>query len=146
MAIYSNVEGTTANTEFYLAEVADVHRGKDLVIELWDPGESSAAAWMNVVPPPSVNGGSPLPCVWSATNGDGATSANCRIQTTTSGGSSIYHDHLVTVRISIPDTYSCPLGGVPGCWWTIDYDYTARSNDTTTWSARVEGNPVKLIE
>jgi hypothetical protein len=146
MAIYSNVVGSVGNTNFFLAEVAGIHKGKDLVVELWDPGESSAEAWMQVVPPPSVNGGNPLPCDWSASNGNGGVSANCNIQTTTSGGSAIYNDHLVTIRIRIPDTYDCPLGGIPGCWWKIDYDYTALSNDTTTWSARVEGNPVKLIE
>lgn len=143
MSIYSNVEGAVGNTEFFLAEVADIHKGKDLVIELWDPGESSAAAWMQVVFP---YGGAPVACDWSASDGSSGTSANCRIQTTTAGGSAIFHDELVTVRVKIPDTYTCPLGGIPGCWWKVDYDYTSNSNDTTTWSARVEGNPVKIVE
>ncbi len=146
MAIYSNVQGAVADTSFYLAEVDPIHKGKDLVIELWDPGESNAAAWMSVDPPPSVNGGNPLPCEWSATNGNSGSPGACTIQTTTGGGSAIYNNHLVTVRIRIPDTYTCTVGTVPGCWWKIDYNYTANSNDTTTWSARVEGNPVKIVE
>jgi hypothetical protein len=93
-----------------------------------------------------MNGGNPLPCDWSASGGSSGSPGACTIQTTTGGGSAIFNDQLVTIRINIPDTYSCPLGGVPGCWWKIDYNYTSNSNDTTTWSARVEGNPVKIVE
>jgi hypothetical protein len=46
------------------------------------------------------------------------------------------------IRIAIPNTYSCTTD----CWWTIEVTYAGGANDTTTWSARIEGNPVKLVE
>ncbi|MCB1247386.1 MAG: hypothetical protein KDB69_08975 [Acidimicrobiia bacterium] len=144
MAIYSNVDGASGNTVFYLSEVAPIHAGKDLVIELWDPGDASGNHSMRVLPPPTVNGGAPLPCVWTSTDGTypGGSEASCDIPT--SGGR--FNDDLVTVRIPIPETYTCTEGTVPGCWWRIEYNYPGTTQDTTTWSARIEGNPVKIVE
>ena len=144
MSIYSNVDGTAGNTVFYLAEVDPIHAGKDLVISLWDPGDASGNHSMRVRPPATVNGGAPYPCEWTSTNGSypGGTLSSCDIPTS----SSRFNNHLVVIRISIPADYTCTPGGLPGCWWRIDYNYPSTTNDTTTWSARIEGNPVKLVE
>jgi hypothetical protein len=144
MSIYSNVDGAAGNTIFYLAEVDPIHAGKDLVISLWDPGDASGNHSMRVRPPSTVNGGTPYPCEWTSTNGSypGGTLGSCDIPTS----SSRFNNHLVVIRISIPADYTCTPGGLPGCWWRIDYNYPSTTNDTTTWSARIEGNPVKLVE
>ena len=31
------------------------------------------------------------------------------------------------------------------CFFSIEYDYTAAANDTTTWRAYVLGNPIRLV-
>jgi len=144
MSIYSNVDPAVGATVFYLAEVDPIHAGKDLVVSLWDPGDASGNHSMRVRPPVSVNGGSPLPCSYTSTNSSypGGNLASCDIATS----SSRFNNHLLEVRIPIPATYSCTSGGVPGCWWLIDYNYPGQTQDTTTWSARIEGNPVKLVE
>jgi hypothetical protein len=144
MAIYSNVDGSAGNTVFYLAEVDPVHAGKDLVISLWDPGDASGNHSMRVRPPVTVNGGAPFPCTWASTNSSypGGSLGSCDIPTSNSR----FNDHLVEIRVDIPADYTCTPGGVPGCWWRIDYNYPSQTNDTTTWSARIEGNPVKLVE
>lgn len=136
MSIYSNVDGASGDTVFYLAEVDPIHAGKDLVVSLWDPGDASGNHSMRVRMP---NGTMP-PCTWTSTNSSyaGGTEAACNIATS----SSRFNDHLVEVRIHLPDTYTCAAD----CWWKIDYNYPGQTNDTTTWSARIEGNPVKLVE
>ena len=35
---------------------------------------------------------------------------------------------------------------VDGGWWKIRYNYGGTTQDTTTWEAHIEGNPVKLVE
>jgi hypothetical protein len=63
----------------------------------------------------------------------------CNVVTT----GSPYNDHLVEIKVSLGDAYSCNAGN---CWWKIRYNYGGTTQDTTTWEARIEGNPVKLVE
>ena len=135
MAIYSNVDGTMGNTVFYLAEVEEVHKDKQLVIDLWDPGDASGNHAIRIVDP---HGNYP-PCTWTSDNPSypGGTESSCSIPT--SGAR--FNDHGLQIRISLAG-YTCGAD----CWWKIDYNYPGLTNDTTTWEARIEGNPVKLVE
>ena len=136
MAIYANVDGSAGNTIFDLAEVAEIHAGKELVIELWDPGDASGNHSVRIKDPSGATPG----CTWTSTNPSysGGTLASCDIPT--SGAR--FNDYLVTIRVPIPPTYTCGSN----CWWQVEYNYPGSTNDTTTWSARIEGNPVKLVE
>ncbi|RPI20497.1 MAG: hypothetical protein EHM57_07940 [Actinobacteria bacterium] len=136
MAIYSNVDGALGNTIFYLAEVEEIHKNKELVIDLWDPGDASGNHSIRIVDP---HGDYP-PCTWTSTNPSypSGSSSQCQIPTS----SARFNNHGLQIRIELPDDYSC----AGDCWWKIDYDYPGLTNDTTTWEARIEGNPVKLVE
>lgn len=138
MAIYANFEGNTAT--FNLAEVPEVHAGRELVIELWDPDSGNTGVRIEL-----PNGTLPQ-CSASAT--DGRSSAglipcdiNFNSDLSPNGGGSFNDEHL-QIRIAIPDSYTCSAN----CWWTIEVSYPGGANDTTTWSARIEGNPVRLVE
>jgi len=135
MAIYSNVDGALGNTVFYLAEVEEIHAGKSLVIDLWDPGDASGNHSLRIKDP---NGATP-PCVWTSTNPayPGGTLASCDIPTS----SARFNNYNVQIRVDLA-AYTCGAD----CWWKIDYNYPGQTNDTTTWSARIEGNPVKLVK
>lgn len=129
MAVYVNFSGDTST--FTLAEVQPVHAGKQLVIELWDPDSGNNGT--QIFKP---DGTSP-PCSWSNTDGTrGGTLAVCDIN---EGG--FDNDHM-QIRVEVPDTYTCSTN----CWWTIEVSYPGGANDTTTWSAHIEGNPVALVE
>ena len=141
MAIYSNVNAGL--TEFYLAEVEELHAGKDLVISLWDPGDAAGNHSMTVLNP---QGTAPA-CTWTSpieTTGQSVLTGSpgaCTIATS----NSTFQDRLIEIRIKLPATYTCSPGAL-GCWWKIRYNYPAQAQDTTTWEARIEGNPVKLVE
>jgi hypothetical protein len=51
----------------------------------------------------------------------------------------------VRARTKLPRNYTC-APGPKGWWWKIRCDFPAQATDTTTWEARIEGNPVKLVE
>jgi len=145
MAIYANVDGTAGDTEFFLAEVAQVHAGRTLVIELWDAGDASGDHSVSILDP-DLN---VPPCDWSATTGDSGSPAFCDIDTSKPGGGAKFNDHLVTIRIAIPPDYTCGDDGdgdSDDCWWKIHYNYSGVTIDTTTWSARIEGNPIRIVE
>jgi hypothetical protein len=143
MAIYANVDGTLGNTDFHLAEVEEVHAGKNLVIQLWDPGDASGQHSVEIRDP----SGNPPSCTWAAEqhNGNGTasgTAGSCVIVTSKPGGGSRFNNWLVTIRVSLPSDYTCAAD----CWWKIHYNYPGTTSDTTTWSAQIEGNPVRLVE
>ena len=129
MAIYANFAGNEAT--FNLAEVPDVHAGKQLVIELWDPDSGNNGTRIN------MPDGTLPPCSWSATDGRSGTLGGCNINYATS-----FNNHHMQIRIDIPNDYTCSAN----CWWQITVSYPGGANDTTTWSARIEGNPVRLVE
>ncbi len=50
---------------------------------------------------------------------------------------------LITIVVSIADDYTCTGNG---CWWTVEYDYVGLVKDTTTWTAFIDGNPIRFVE
>jgi hypothetical protein len=131
MSVYVNFSSNTATMN--LAEVQDVHAGKDMVIELWDPdsGNNGTQIFM-------PDGTSP-PCSWSNLDGgEGGTLGSCDIHY----ASGLFDNKHLQIRVHVPDTYVCDSN----CWWKIKVTYTGFANDTTTWSAHIEGNPVALVE
>ncbi len=148
MAIYANVDGTTGDTEFYLTEVVEIHAGKTLVIELFDPGDAKGNHSVEIIDP---NSGNP-PCEWKANQNGGSgksegSESSCIIATSKSGGGAKFNNWTLTIWIELPADYTCAGGGgTPNCWWKVRYNYPGETSDTTTWSAYIEGNPLRLVE
>lgn len=136
----------TPQTEFYLARVDPRHAGKDLIIELWDVGDITNGP--NSDEFTILDGsGTAADCEWVATDTSPVGKPN-----PTSGGPGactinasdrVFNDELITIIVAIPDDYSC--AGL-GCWWKVEYDYVGVVKDTTTWTAYVDGNPIRLVE
>lgn len=138
MSIYNNATGTT--TEFHLAEVLPIYKGKTFVVELYDAGESAAPGTLQVIDP-----------------GGAAFTGTCRIydrtlttdpwvlkstpgtcQETVNPGE--YNGRWLKFEMVLPSTYTCT-----DCWWKMNYVYTSSLQDTTTWRAYIEGNPIHLV-
>ena len=132
MSIFTNAPSGSAT--IYLADVDPVHAGKTLELEFFDPGEGAGNADMTVEPPPGVG---PISCVWTATNGQSGNT--CTLNTTISGTAQ-FNSEWITMQIDIPSDYTCSTD----CYWKMDADLNV-SHDRTTWTARVIGNPVRLV-
>jgi hypothetical protein len=80
-------------------------------------------------------------------SGDGL----CGIRATV-GGVRQFNGEWLRIRVQIPADYSCnpdlnrPQTEANTCWWGIRYRFNGNASDTTTWQARVEGNPVHLTQ
>jgi len=132
-AVYVNFASNQAT--FTLAEVPVVHAGKDLVIDLWDPDSGNSGVRMEM-----PDGTLPL-CTWTSADGNG--SGGSLIPCDISGcGTQHFDDDYMQIRIAIPDAYARSLD----CWSTIRVTYNGGTNDATTWSDRIEDNPVRLVE
>jgi hypothetical protein len=149
MCIYANVANGTTN--FYLARIDAVHAGKTMVIQLFDPGDASGTASIQVMKPTST-GYTPATFSFTAdSNATGPTSGtNVTSLTTVSSGTVRYNNSWVTITIPLPSTYTAPLppgepAGTVGGWWKIRYTFNSTTTDTTTWQVSIRGNPVHLV-
>jgi hypothetical protein len=170
MSIWTNTPGSTAR--FYLAQIKAEHKGKKIVLDLFDPGDGQSGTYtLQVLAPPTsapfntpASGSPVVPPQYGqvipATNvvdsckantsgsnsrGGGTLSnvTNCQVTTRNSSGQ-FYQDQWLRFEIQLSANYSCSTD----CWWTIKYDFGSGSspNDRTTWTLNVVGDPVHLVQ
>ena len=139
MAIYANLP--SAKTTFYLARVPSGSAGQVLNVRLFDIGDSSANGIITVLPP-TGSGVSFSNCV-----GTGPTAGNLPTCSVTAN-SSTYQGRWEQISVPIPSGYSCNDSDPTACWVKLQYDYGtgAQPNDTTSWTASIEGDPVRLVQ
>jgi hypothetical protein len=146
--------GGSTSSEFYLAQIEAQHAGKQVEIQLWDPGDTSPLSASLQIELPSTTVGT-----WTAatnmsyyatkgTTNSGATNCSSTVVTNASSivtatPTSKYNGCWVTIDVPIPTTYTAPQSG----WWKIKYTMTGSgtSTDVTTWTANIRGNPVHLL-
>lgn len=141
MSMFNNISSGSAN--FYLAEVDQVHAGKTLKIQLYDPGEVSGSATIKILTP---SGAVASTCSASATAGKSIPSTLTPCQFKSSDGGAKFDGSEVTLLVPIDNSYTCTTGALPGCWWKIRYEIGGQATDTTTWSASIIGDPIHLVE
>jgi hypothetical protein len=168
MATYTNMQsGTQA---FYLAQIdRPSGAGKTVEIDLYDPGDVSGGAWLQILNPDG-NNWSPVSFTytsvakWNGAAGPSSGGATC-IETNSPGSApafsvpggcpTIYDgsgnhfdDYWLKILISLPTGYGLtgltPPGAPAPGWWKIQYT-VGGGNDTTTWQVNILGNPVHLV-
>ena len=102
---------------------------------------------------PTSSSWSPINVSYTAAQGTtNSNAANCNaltgtsvpsIQTNVGATNGTYNGCWLTIRVVVPTAYSAPQNG----WWKIRYTMngTGTSNDVTTWTVRILGNPVHLV-
>jgi hypothetical protein len=121
---------------FPLVEVPEGrHDGNSMVVDIFDPGDSTATGQVSIRAPGDAEVGCTLS--WSAVGGSqgdttGGTEQRspCTFATkSTVDHSSLFDNRWVRVEVAIPQDYEC--GG--DCWWTADLALGATSVDNSTW-------------
>ena len=151
--IYANYPG--ANTTFYLARLPEGAPGRTLIVNFFDVGAASQPGTLTVQPPPDSNVGASFSgCTYTAPPGDSAgppwgtfsnTSSNCSISGVQTP---LFNGQWVTYRVPIPANYTCNYQDPTGCWTRVNFSFPNLTSvqDTTTWTAQIQGDPVRLIE
>jgi hypothetical protein len=141
--------------EFFLAEIDDGHAGKSAVITMFDPGEGMDN--VQFLDPAgnevdfvfrqancSVGNMCSNPTEWPDTTDTGSDACGPSNVPCLDVTANRFQDQYVVVTVDLPTSYTC--GGQ--CWWKVRY--TPRSGvsvtDRTTWSVRVVGGPVHLVD
>ncbi|MCB0909355.1 MAG: hypothetical protein KDB63_19800 [Nocardioidaceae bacterium] len=143
MSIYMNYTGATA--KFNLVRVIPAAATKYLVLNFFDVGDASQPGTIKILPPTDSN----LPSNVAGCVGSGVVTGNLtNCQLTNVSSSAGYNGRSQTIKIPIPAGYTCHSTNVGGCWFRVQFSFPASGvpSDTTTWSALVSGDPVRLIE
>lgn len=136
MAIYANLP--SAQTEFYLARLPSGAAGQVFTIKLFDIGDSSKPGLITVKAP--VDSG----VTFSDCKGKGVgVVVNCSMV-----ASGAFNGKWQSISLVVPEAYTCEDTDANACWVTLQYDYGVGSapSDTTSWTASLDGDPVRLIE
>jgi hypothetical protein len=165
MVSYANIQ--SGAQIFYLAQIDRRSGiGKTLQIDLFDPGDTAAPTWLQILSPDGNTyapvrfnytadanasaghtSGTNVTCIQTR-GGTGSTApAGCPSDATTNPPE-FYQNSWI--RITIPLSLAYGAGGLipPGepaaGWWKIKYTVN-KGNDTTTWMVSLRGNPVHLV-
>jgi hypothetical protein len=151
MPIYANFKSGTS-TRFYLARVPSSAAGNVLQVQFFDTGDSTDTGTITMAAPSDNTGTNPIICYDSGFRPGASSStvmAGCRLTNVRSDTG--YQGKAKVVNIQIPVDYTCSDNVVSGCWFTIGYAYGSSTSgggvqDTTTWSAFLDGDPVRLVK
>jgi Flp pilus assembly protein TadG len=140
LPIYINQDSATA--EFYLARITPETAGKTLQLIFWDMADGANSTFRLL--PPADASGSPFQCTFTRDGSapPGVSISGCQMSGITSSN---YNGRNVIVRIPIPADYNCAVDDPNGCWTKVRVTFSGNPADTTTWSASMTGDPIRLI-
>jgi Flp pilus assembly protein TadG len=159
MSIYANATG--ASTSFYLARIMPGAAGRHVTVSLYDIGDAGAAGTVKVIPPadatvPNGTGTTPLTafsgCQYTPPPGLTAqpwgTLTNANSDCSTAVSNTPWNGQVVEFSVPIPSGYNCTYTAATGCWVKLNLGFPAGTSvaDSTTWTASVDGNPVRIVQ
>ena len=139
MVMYGNTPNGTSR--FYLARIPSNSSGQYFNVNLFDIGDGAKPGSTIKVIPPSETGGTFSGCVGKG-QVTGALSS-CSVPV-----SSTFNGRWQTITVPIPSTYTCNDSAATGCWVRLEFYYGPNSGpaDTTSWTATLDGDPIRLVE
>lgn len=139
ISVYANTSAGVAS--FFLAEIEPEHNGKTLELELWDPGEGGSK--IEFLKPTGTDSWAATTFSWNSYNNNGTSASSGSNVPSVSVTNSVFNGRLLRIRIPLTN-YVPPA---TNRWWKIKYTFTSGEvTDRTTWSAKVVGDPVHLLE
>lgn len=147
MAMFANLGGLTS---FYLARVPSGAGGQILNIRLFDVGDASQPGTITVLPPAELSDVTFDSCIGSGV--EVGPLPGCKLSKVY--GSNTYlgqpqNNHQGRwqgIAVQIPANYHCDDLAFTACWVRLQYNYAAGNTDTTSWTASLEGDPVRIVE
>jgi hypothetical protein len=141
MGIYANYTGAKAT--FNLVRVVPAAATKTLKIGFFDVGDATQPGTITIKGPADSN----LPVTLTGCTGGGAVVTGAMSGCKLTNVYSPYNGKWQYVNVPIPAGYTCNVTYTGGCWFRVEFDFAGSvPTDTTTWTARIDGDPIRLIE
>ena len=141
MPIYANA--TRRVQTFNLIRVLPGAAGKTLVFKFFDVGDAASSGTLTVLPPTDATGR-----LDHELHGHRLQDRHrCRPARSRHQTRHGWNGKSETIAVPIPSNYTCDYTSPGGCWFRVRVTFAGGTvNDTTTWTAYVIGDPVRLIE
>ena len=175
--IYANkpATGSAVTGSFYLARVPPGAAGSNLLLSLFDIGDSSGSITIQPIAPAEATGtgittsgsikqfgGGTTPCKFSLYKASDNLTVGSRVaamfgslnyqtsNTCTFSGltsSAGYQGGLVEMELPIPANYTCDWASATGCWVRLNMTFPAGTSptDVTSWEAVLQKKLVRLM-
>jgi hypothetical protein len=158
MSIHANSHD--AQTTFYLARVGSGSAGHLLQLSFFDIGDAPTAVSGTLTvlaPPDAVDTATGQPLRFDTTDSQGRALCQgagvvvgdlpaCQVTSVAGPGGSQFKGRTEIISITLPSTYRCNDADPLGCWVTVAYVFDGGVFDTTSWSAALDGDPVRLVQ
>jgi hypothetical protein len=157
MPIYANTNEST--TIFNLIRVVPESAGANINFTFFDVGDAvgGAGGTMTVLPPdddydPTVS--VPLDfdtaCTVSGSlrGNPPTTTTNTACRVTGIKNDQGFNGQEWKIVVPVPSGYNCDGDDPYACWWRleVEFDGTSSVTDQTTWTATLDGDPVRLVQ
>ena len=142
MGIFANFTGTT---QFYLARVPSTAAGQILNVRLFDVGDGATGGTITILKPAESTAASSTLSNCAATGS--ISQLNAALPTCSLSVNATYNGgRWQNIAVPIPSTYACSDALTTGCWVMLKYDYQGNPADATSWTASIQGDPVRLVQ
>lgn len=143
MPIYANAD--SASSTFNLIRVLPGAGGKTMLFTFFDLGDADKSGTVTVQKPTDSN----LPANLSGCSASGykvfSSLTNCSLSGLSSSAG--WNGKTETIAVPIPSSYTCTSTSAGGCWFRVQVSFSGgHVTDTTTWTANITGDPVRLVE
>jgi Flp pilus assembly protein TadG len=142
MPIFANSNGSQAT--FNLIRVLPGNAGQSIDFSFYDVGDAAGNGTLSVLPPTDSNVAAATNCTKEGK--ENGADPDCSI----SGirNSNGWNGQAQRMRIPIPTDYTCDFTSPFGCWWRLNVNFGGgvQVTDQTTWTAVLDGDPVRLVE
>ena len=141
LPIYANQVG---EQNVNLIQVPENAAGSTFDFSFFDVTDYSGNATLKVLGPGDT--------AWSGCSIAGGLSGTFNASTCTitmPGGTSNNQGRTGTMTVPIPTSYECTASGTPAsreCWFRVEFTIGSGANEDTTWSANLNGDPVRLVQ
>jgi hypothetical protein len=140
MSVYANADAAT--TVFNLVRVIPAAASKTLDFSFFDAGDAASNGTIKVLPPLETPTG-----VGTCTGVGKVTGSLVGCQITGISAAAGWDGKTEHIRVQIPPGYTCNVQQSGGCWFRVQIGFGLGTvTDVTTWTAVVEGDPVRLVE
>jgi hypothetical protein len=139
LSVRAAAAGSIAN--FFLSDIGPEHKGKKVIITLWDPAEGGD--YIKIRKPIGTNSWTDQTFDWTSDNSNRPGANGVTSIDVSQTGSNSFTGHMITISFTLPTNYTPPTDNE---WWQIQYAFQGSNvSDRTTWSVSIQGDPVHLV-
>lgn len=148
MPIYVNAPSATST--FNLLRVLPGAAGRRISFEFFDAADVTGASGGTVqvvMPSDATYTGQPFPGGCRSVGGTAGAAGRSLTNCTVAISNAANNGQVQSMTIPVPSDYRCDTTSLGGCWYQVVVSFPgAEVTDVTTWDARIEGDPVRLVE